>query len=128
MTSVALDTHAAIWWTLEPNRLGRAALRAIGRAGEIVIPSIVFWEVALLVRKKRLSVPIDVAHWMSRVSAIPRVRPVALDAEIAVTADSLDMHDDPADRFIVATALRENSVLVTRDRLIRKLRFVDTVW
>jgi hypothetical protein len=44
------------------------------------------------------------------------------------TADELEMHPDPADRFIVATALRHDAPLVTKDRLLRRLRFVKTVW
>jgi PIN domain nuclease of toxin-antitoxin system len=51
-----------------------------------------------------------------------------LTPEIAVTADALSMHADPADRFIVATALLHDAPLVTKDHLLRRLRFVKTVW
>jgi PIN domain nuclease of toxin-antitoxin system len=59
---------------------------------------------------------------------VPRVETLPLTAEIAVQADSLEMHADPADRFIVATALRYSVPLVSKDRLMRSLRFIDTVW
>ena len=51
-----------------------------------------------------------------------------LTAEIAVQADELELHSDPADRFIVATALHHDVPLVTKDRHMRALRFVDTIW
>jgi PIN domain nuclease of toxin-antitoxin system len=49
-------------------------------------------------------------------------------AEIALRADQLTMHDDPADRFIVATAMRAQAPLVTRDAAIRSTKLVPTIW
>ena len=125
---VVLDTHAALWWTLDPTRLGRAAKPAIAEADRIGIPTIVFWETALLVRKRKLSLQLSVAEWADRLLAIPRVEPLPLTARVALRADGLAMHSDPADRFIVATALEESSRLVTKDALLRDLEFVKTVW
>ena len=56
------------------------------------------------------------------------IRIVALDAHIGVAADALEMHEDPADRFIVATALECEAPLVTRDRAIRSAKLVEVVW
>ena len=53
---------------------------------------------------------------------------VPLDAEIAIEADGLQMHEDPADRFIVATALRCKALLVTKDRAMRSAKLVPVVW
>jgi PIN domain nuclease of toxin-antitoxin system len=45
------------------------------------------------------------------------VREVGLSAEVAMTAMELeDLHGDPFDRVIVATALTEDAVLLTADR------------
>ena len=125
---VVLDTHAALWWTLEPGRLGKAAKLAIADADRVGIPTIVFWETALLVRKGKLSLQLSVAEWADQLLAIPRVEPLPLTARVALRADDLTMHPDPADRFIVATALEESSRLVTKDRLLRGLKWVKTVW
>ena len=38
------------------------------------------------------------------------------------------MHPDAADRFIVATALQYGVPLVGKDRLMRALRFIETIW
>ena len=47
------------------------------------------------------------------------IREVGLTAEIALTAFGLDdLHGDPVDRIIVATALIEDAVLLTADKAI----------
>lgn len=69
-----------------------------------------------------------VSEWAQAVHTIPRIRVLPLTAEIAVQADELEMHPDPADRFIVATALRQGAPLVSKDRLMRSLRFIETIW
>jgi PIN domain nuclease of toxin-antitoxin system len=125
---VVLDTHAVLWWTLEPTRLGRGAREAIAEADRIGIPTIAFWETALLVRKGKLALQLSVGEWADRLLAIPRVEALPLTTKIALRADSLVMHADPADRFIAATALEESSRLVTKDALLRRLKSVKTVW
>ena len=125
---VVLDTHAVVWWSMEPRRLGRNAARAVRDAVRIGIPTIVFWEVSLLVRRGKLDLGRTVVEWASLLCAIPRVDPLPLTLPVALRADALPMHPDPADRFIVATALEHGARLVTKDKLLRPLRFVTTVW
>ena len=125
---VVLDTHTVVWWAGEPKRLGSEAADRLSREDELGIPTIVFWETALLVRKQRLDLGMTVKDWMHAICSIPRVRVLPLTAEIALRADELEMHDDPADRFIVATSLLHNAVLVTKDRPLRALRFIQTAW
>jgi PIN domain nuclease of toxin-antitoxin system len=125
---LVLDTHAIVWWASDAGLLGARARRAIAREERLGAPAIVFWEASLLVRKRRLDLGMPVREWARIIQAIPRIEALPLTPEIAVTADELEMHPDPADRFIVATALRHDAPLVTKDRLLRRLRFVKTVW
>jgi len=125
---VVLDTHAIVWWTIAPERLSKLAGAAVRGADQIGIAAISFWEVALLVRKQKLALGMTVREWADRTRMIPRVRTLALTPDIALLADSLPMHDDPADRFIVATASHYRTTLVSKDKLIRPLRVVRTVW
>ncbi|HVV17609.1 MAG TPA: type II toxin-antitoxin system VapC family toxin [Polyangia bacterium] len=125
---VILDTHAVLWWTLEPPRLGRAGTRAIAQAERVGVPAIAFWETAVLVRKGKLRLDIPVDDWADRLLAIPRVECLPIDERISLTADTLQMHADPADRFIVATALERRGRLITKDGAIRRMKLVDTVW
>ena len=125
---LVLDTHVAVWWAADPQRLGRAARAKLASAERLGIPAIVFWEIALLVRKRKLDLGMPVSTWMQAIQTVPRVEALPLTAEIAVQADELEMHQDPADRFIVATALRYGAPLVSKDGLMRSLRFVETIW
>jgi PIN domain nuclease of toxin-antitoxin system len=117
-----------VWWAGEPRRLGLAAQERLATEDRLGIPSIVFWEVALLVRKGRLDLGMPVSAWAQAIQAVPRVEALPLTAEVAVQADELEMHADPADRFIVATALRYGVPLVSKDRLMRSLRFIEVIW
>ena len=127
---ITLDTHAAVWWTLTPELLSATAAAAIGEAEGLLIPSIVFWEVALLVRKARLRLNRDqpVAAWAQQVLSIARVQEASLTHRLAIAADAAEMHADPADRFIAATAQHYHAPLVTKDRLLRDLPWLATVW
>jgi PIN domain nuclease of toxin-antitoxin system len=125
---LVLDTHVAVWWAGEPNRLGRLARARLAAEDRLGIPAIVFWEVALLVRQRRLDLGMPVREWAQAIQTVPRVESLPLTAEIAVQADELEMHPDPADRFIVATALRHAVPLVSKDRLMRSLRCIETIW
>lgn len=125
---LVLDTHAAVWWAAEPRRLGRTARMKIDAADQLGIPAIVFWEVALLVRKRKLDLGMPVSAWAQAIQTVPRVEALPLTPEIAVQADELQMHPDPADRFIAATALRHGVPLISKDRLMRSLRFLETIW
>ena len=124
---VVLDTHALVWWTSEPSKLGKRARAAIEGAGRIGVPAIAFWEVALLARKRRLSLGMPMEAWTAQVLDIARVLELPLTAAIAIRADALAMHDDPADRFIASTALAHGP-LVTKDALMRKVPGLATLW
>jgi len=85
------------------------------------IPTICLWETALLVRKGKLELDLRVGDWARSILGIPRARELPLDATTAVRADGLEMHPDPADRFVVATALQHDAVLVTGDEWLARL-------
>jgi PIN domain nuclease of toxin-antitoxin system len=125
---IALDTHALLWWMMEPSRLSRPARRATGEADRLGVPAIVFWEVALLARRKRIDLGMSNPAWMREVLSLPRIEVLPMTAEIAIEAESLAMHGDPADRFIVATARLHQCELVTKDSAIRRAGLATTVW
>jgi PIN domain nuclease of toxin-antitoxin system len=125
---LVLDTHAVLWWTLDPARLGKLAARALEEAERVGIPTIALWETSVLVRKRKVRLDLPLTEWAERLLAIPRVEALPLDAGIALRADGLAMHGDPADRFIVATAMEHRARLATKDALLRRLKIVETVW
>jgi PIN domain nuclease of toxin-antitoxin system len=131
---IALDTHALVWWVSEPARIPAKARRALDgalKAGEpISVSAISFWEIAMLVSRKRLTLTIDVADWIAKVEALPFLSFVPVDNRIAVRAVDLEdfPHRDAADRMIVATALGLGATLVTADAHLRAYRALKTLW
>ena len=117
--TLLLDTHTVLWLTEQAPRLGRAARRrcdAALDAGELAVPTVVFFELSWALRRGRLEGPADIRGWRINLLALG-LREIALSAEIALRATELDdLHGDPFDRMIVATALVEDAVLLTADR------------
>ena len=129
---ILLDTHVWVWWVSEPERLSAEALRAIDEARSdrvLAVSSISTWEVALLVSKGRLALSLDVADWIAKSEALPFLRFLPVDNTVALTAVNLpgELHPDPADRIIVATALQRKARLVTKDDRLRRYPYVTTV-
>lgn len=75
---VVCDSHAAIWWASEPSRLGRMAQARLQTEDRLGIPTIVFWEVALLVRKRELDLGMPVVDWAGAIRSVPRVETLPL--------------------------------------------------
>lgn len=115
---IVLDTHVLVWAASDDRKLGRKARALIDQlwtAGKVAVPAIVFWEVGLLHARRRLRLPSPVREWRDTVLAAGAIE-LPLDGMVAVRAlDLAGLHDDPADRFIVATALVHEAALVTAD-------------
>jgi PIN domain nuclease of toxin-antitoxin system len=129
---ILLDTHALVWWVNGDPMSARAtsAMAAELQGGEIAISSITAWEIAMLTKRGRLSLSIDVTTWLAAIQQIERVGFVAIDNEIAVNAVELpgEFHKDPADRLIVATARKLGVPIVTADEKITGYPHVRTIW
>jgi len=118
-----LDTHIWLWSLREPDRLGRRVQRELKSASnELWLSPISVWEAVLLHRKGRLQLHVDLSAWLLRATA--RMREAPLTWEIAFLAPQLALqHQDPADRFLAATAKLFDLALVTADE--RLLAFSD---
>lgn len=125
ISSLLLDTHAAIWIT-EDQPLASGAIEAIDTAyrtgSPVFVSAITAWEVGLLVARNRLSLVAKPERWFQRLLAIPGVKLADLSPDILIASSFLpgEPPRDPADRIILATARDLGATLVTRDRLILK--------
>jgi PIN domain nuclease of toxin-antitoxin system len=115
---ILLDTHVLIWADSDDSQLGRKARALIDRfwpSGKVAVPAIAFWEAGVLQARRRLRLPASVAEWRQSILAAGAIE-LPLDGAIAVRAIELNgLPSDPADRFIVATALIHEAALVTAD-------------
>ncbi|MGQ0703235.1 MAG: type II toxin-antitoxin system VapC family toxin [Gemmatimonadales bacterium] len=109
--NLLLDTHVMIWWD-EGARLSVAARQAVEEADEVYVSAASAWEIAIKASLGRIrtsrrlreavaesgfaELPLVFAH-AERVAVLPR------------------HHGDPFDRILIAQALEEDLVLVSRD-------------
>ena len=130
---IVLDTHTWLWWVSNPENISPPARKIIDNTvenDEILISSISAWEIALLVAKGRLQLTIEVSDWIAKSERLPFVKFIPIDNAIAVKSVSLPkpLHNDPADRIIVATATIVGASLVTKDERILNYPHVKTIW
>jgi len=130
---IVLDTHAWLWWVSSPEYLSETAKQIIDEAAtgkNIFISSISAWEIAILVSRGRLKLTMNPADWVAASEALPFFDFVPVSNSIALKSVQLPgiLHDDPADRIIIATAVSLGAVLVTKDEKIRNYPHVKTVW
>ncbi|MCY4623991.1 MAG: type II toxin-antitoxin system VapC family toxin [Chloroflexi bacterium] len=118
---LVLDTQALVWDRLGDSRLGRRARLRIEQAlqdANLAVSTITFWEVAMLHGKGRIELRVDVETWRATLLRDGLVE-IPVDGNIAVRAGLLtDLHRDPADRFIVATALGGHDLLTSDRRIL----------
>jgi PIN domain nuclease of toxin-antitoxin system len=119
VTTVLLDTHAIHWWSAEPERLSRAAVRAIEGSDGLAVSAITWYELAWMARHERIEVSIPVRTWLGELARdvrIAGISPAIADAAASLPAT---FTGDPADRIIYATAIEHGWRLVTKDRAMR---------
>ena len=117
---ILLDTHVLLWRERGDRRLGhetRVLVERAWREGAAAVSAITFWEVAMRVQKGQLGFDLDPYDWRNDLLEQGLVE-IPIDGLIALRAGLLaDIHGDPADRIIVATALGGHR-LATADALI----------
>src|SRR5688500_7354809 len=98
---IALDSHALLWWTVDPAKLSAAASAAcatIVTDGGIV-SSISVWEIGMKVKKGVLDVGMTMGAYVQRLKQIPGLAIIPVDEAIWLENLALAWkHADPADR------------------------------
>jgi PIN domain nuclease of toxin-antitoxin system len=116
-----LDTHCWLWAQLGViQRLSRSGLTAIRHAevhGNLRVSVISIWELAMLEKRGRVALPMNVRTWVDQALQKPGIGIAPLTPEIAIESVHLpgELHGDPADRMLVATARVLGATLLTKD-------------
>ena len=136
---ILLDTQIWLWLALGVNRMRPVQISAItearNRRDTIGVSIISCWEIAKAVELGRVdlndgSPDWNLAKWFDDAIANTEVEILDLTLDIAIQATTLpgNFHKDPFDQMIVATAIINNCLLVTSDRLIRAYPEVTTIY
>ncbi len=131
MKSHLLDTNAWLFICEQPEVLSAPVRDVITRSREpFSLSAISVWEVSLKVRKGKLALAVSLEEWLRLTLRPSFVQILPIDADIARAANELpgDLHEDPADRLVVATARLRDLTVITRDEKIRAYAEVKSLW
>jgi len=124
-----LDTHIWLWGLLDPDRLSNGVRQALAsRQEELRLSPISVWEALILAERGRLTLEPDPRSWLRKaMSKCPIVEvPVTLD--VVLVSRNIDLeHQDPADRFIAASAKVFGLKLVTADRRLLRCPEIEVL-
>ncbi len=116
---ILIDTHALIWLDQDDPALGRNSRELADgalRDDALAVSAITFWEVAMLVAKGRLAMDLTLERWRLDLLGAGLVE-LPIDGGIGIAAAQIsDLHSDPADRIILATASANDATLLTADQ------------
>jgi PIN domain nuclease of toxin-antitoxin system len=113
-----LDTHIWLWMLREPHKLSSLVHQALGDPGnERYLSPISIWEVTVLLEKNRIELHEDFAEWFARTVSDLELSEAVLSWQVVHEMRYiLPKHRDPADRFLAATAIAHDLILVTADQ------------
>src|SRR5690349_20765576 len=106
-TNYLLDTCIWLWLLNGESPLVEAVLlEQAARLGALWVSPISCWEVAMLVSRQRIHLAQPCRDWVEQALRAPRIQVANFSPKIAVESCFLPgvIHQDPADKIIVATA------------------------
>ncbi|MEE9369468.1 MAG: type II toxin-antitoxin system VapC family toxin [Pontiella sp.] len=111
-----LDTCALVWLVQGSAQLREEVRAAIDEADSVFVSAITAWEISLKAEHGQLELPSDPERWFNEALDAHSLTLYPLSIAVLTNATRLpEVHRDPADRFIIASAIQENCPVVTAD-------------
>lgn len=117
--TLLLDTHAFIWWDIEPTRLSPHALALCQDPNNQLVLSVVsVWEMQIKIQLGKLNFTKPLADMIARQQKVNNMEilPVRLSHALAIKTLPL-VHKDPFDRLLIAQAKVEGMPIMSRDSM-----------
>lgn len=112
-----LDTCGLLWLTHEQKKVSEETLRRINEAPAVYVSAITSFEIGLKHKSGKLVLPVPPREWFERIVEHHAISIIDIDTDICLKSTELpDIHRDPCDRFIIATALIRKLPVVTADQ------------
>ncbi len=121
MTAPLLLDTCAVLYLVSGAPMARAALEVIDQCSDIGQPlnvsPITAWEIGMLTTKGRLKLSLTPQRWFERLMATDGIELCDLTPNVLIASSFLpgDLHRDPAERIIVASAREYGYTVLTRD-------------
>jgi len=78
--------------------------------------------------KRRIELDRGLLEWVEHALESTKAEILPLTPAVAAVGSELELHGDPGDRIIAATALLAAATLVTKDEQLRRYDALKTVW
>ena len=115
-----LDTHIILWSSAKPDNLTQGIKDELENdSNELWFSPISIWEIILLAEKRRIAIGSDIVKAVRDILHTIPMKEAAINSEVAIQSRNVNLpHQDPADRFLAATAEVYELTLVTADARI----------
>ena len=124
-----LDTHALLFWVNKENISTEfiSFLDQQNQQQQLFISTIIFWEIALLVQKRKILLA-DLPAWQEQLLANTNLQLLSPTPIEMINSTVLPpIHKDPFDRLLIAQANQHRLHLVTQDETIKQYS-VSSFW
>lgn len=116
---ILLDTCACHWLIADtlPERADKALTEAFNAGHPTYVSPVTALEVGTLARKRRFKSHLTPQKWFQTLMNLPGMAQADMPAELLIESALLpgDIHGDPYDRIIAATAREYGYTVMTRD-------------
>lgn len=123
-----LDTHIWFWYLTGSSRLSPGLRKEIDSpASDLWYSPISVWELGMLAERQRIRIGGEIRAWIDEALIRLPLQEAPLNREIALLSLGVTLpHRDPADRFLAATAMVYDLILMTVDTRLSKARWLLT--
>ena len=124
MTASLLDTHYWLWLqTGNADRLFpkvRDEILSIQRSSQLYLSAVSVWELARLIADGHMNVGMSIDRFVQEATISGGLQLLPLTTQILIESTRLpgNIHRDPSDRLLAATAREHGLTLITRDSLL----------
>jgi PIN domain nuclease of toxin-antitoxin system len=107
-----------------PEKLGKRLRAVLTRRGtELWLSPISVWELLVLAERGRIRFGSEPRQWVAEALRKTPAQEAPLTYQVAIRSrEIMPAHQDPADRFLVATALVYDLTLATADEALLRLK------
>ena len=110
-----IDTHILLWALMDTSKLSQQEKEILSNPeNEILVSVASIWEIAIKLSLKKLKIPDNFRLKIREIGF--NILPIDFDAAWKVS-ELPSHHGDPFDRLIITTALQNDLVLITHDKL-----------
>ena len=115
-----LDTHIILWSVADPAKLVPEVSETLeSESNELWFSPISVWEIMLLAEKGHISLDANIEKSIRDIFHKIPLSEAPINLEVAIQSRFVNLpHQDPADRFLAATAVVYDLTLVTADSRI----------